>query len=82
MTLDEYLKNNRIGQREFSEKLGVSQAMVSKMVLSEVPAERVMAVAEATQWECTPHELRPDIYPHPDDGLPAEMRCKCEKDAA
>lgn len=74
MTLDEHLKNKRIGQREFAEKLGVSQAMVSKMVIGEVPAERVLDVAKLTEWECKPHELRPDIYPHPHDGLPEHLR--------
>jgi len=26
----------------------------------------------ARDWEVTPHELRPDIYPNPTDGLPAD----------
>lgn len=39
-----------------------------------VPAESVLAVAEAVGFEVTPHQLRPDIYPNPDDGLPEDMR--------
>lgn len=38
------------------------------------PAERVIPVACATNWQITPHELRPDIYPHPQDGLPEHIR--------
>ena len=34
------------------------------------PAEYVIAIAQAVDWQITPHELRPDIYPHPTDGLP------------
>ena len=39
-----------------------------------VPAEHVISVAEATGWAVTPHELRPDLYPHPHDGLPVHLR--------
>ena len=37
------------------------------------PSERVLAVAEATGWAVTPHELRPDIYPNPSDALPPAL---------
>lgn len=41
-------------------------------VKAEVPpAEAVLAISEACEWKITPHELRPDIYPSPADGLPA-----------
>jgi DNA-binding transcriptional regulator YdaS (Cro superfamily) len=38
----------------------------------ELPADRVLAVARATGWRVTPHELRPDLYPNPTDGLPVD----------
>jgi DNA-binding transcriptional regulator YdaS (Cro superfamily) len=34
------------------------------------PAEYVIAIAQAVDYRITPHELRPDIYPHPLDGMP------------
>lgn len=34
------------------------------------PAEVVIHICEVVDWRMTPHELRPDIYPHPSDGLP------------
>lgn len=34
----------------------------------------VLAVSEAVNWQVTPHDLRPDLYPHPQDGLPPHMR--------
>ena len=38
-----------------------------------IPADRVLAVSRATDWQVTPHQLRPDIYPNPTDGLPPEV---------
>ncbi|HDR2721002.1 TPA: helix-turn-helix domain-containing protein [Enterobacter asburiae] len=35
-----------------------------------VPAERVLQIFAATG--ITPHELRPDLYPNPTDGLPKQ----------
>jgi len=34
----------------------------------------VLVVAQAAEWVITPHKLRPDLYPHEDDGLPPELR--------
>ena len=39
-----------------------------------VPADMVIPVAKAIGFAVTPHELRPDIYPHPEDGLPVALR--------
>jgi len=38
-----------------------------------LPADRVLGVSKATDWQVTPHQLRPDIYPNPTDGLPPEV---------
>ncbi|APZ06975.1 Rha family transcriptional regulator [Kosakonia cowanii JCM 10956 = DSM 18146] len=35
-----------------------------------VPADRVLQIYTATG--VTPHELRPDLYPNPTDGLPKQ----------
>jgi DNA-binding transcriptional regulator YdaS (Cro superfamily) len=47
----------------------------------KVPADWVLALSECAEWKITPHQLRPDLYPHKDDGLPVTMRCDCEKAA-
>lgn len=40
-------------------------------VQAEVPpAEVVLPIAEALAWRITPHDLRPDLYPNPQDALP------------
>ena len=54
----------------------VSQAHVWKWLnrsTAEVPpAEYVIPIAETINWQRTPHQLRPDIYPLPTDGMPAK----------
>ncbi|MFW6342494.1 MAG: transcriptional regulator [Halothiobacillaceae bacterium] len=59
---------------------GVSHEAVRKW-RSHVPEARVLGLCAALGWRVTPHELRPDFYPHPDDGLPPELRGRPE-DAA
>lgn len=46
----------------------------AKWIKNGLPAEHVLWIAEQTSWEFTPHQLAPDLYPHPEDGLPAERR--------
>jgi DNA-binding transcriptional regulator YdaS (Cro superfamily) len=50
----------------------ISAQAVAKWGEAGVPSERVLKVSEATAFRVTPHELRPDIYPNPTDGLPPE----------
>jgi len=50
--------------------VGVSKMAVSLWRSNGIPAERVLQVFEATG--VTPHELRPDLYPNPTDGLPKQ----------
>ncbi|MBK0003400.1 YdaS family helix-turn-helix protein [Erwinia sp. S38] len=53
--------------------LGVSKMAVSLWRKNGVPADRVLSIFNATG--VTPHELRPDLYPNPTDGLPkSEVR--------
>ena len=37
------------------------------------PPERVIAVSELTNWTVTPHQLRPDLYPNPQDAIPPSL---------
>lgn len=50
------------------------QALQQWLTSGIVPADRVLSVAGAVDYQVTPHDLRPDLYPHPEDGLPAELR--------
>lgn len=54
--------------------LGVSYQAVQKYLKTQVPSEKVIPSSKAVDWVVTPHRLRPDLYPHPNDGLPPELR--------
>lgn len=56
--------------RNLASSLGVSTAAISKWKVhydSKVPPHRVIPIFKLTG--VTPHELRPDLYPNPTDGL-------------
>ncbi|MCW2484953.1 helix-turn-helix domain-containing protein [Candidatus Symbiopectobacterium sp. NZEC127] len=55
---------------KLSAALGISKMSVSLWKRNGVPADRVLAIYNATG--VTPHELRPDLYPNPADGLPKQ----------
>lgn len=55
---------------KLSVALGISKMSVSLWKRNGVPADRVLAIYNATG--VTPHELRPDLYPNPTDGLPKQ----------
>jgi len=61
-------------QSALASRVGVKQAHVWNWLNRQgrqVPADKVIAVSRATDWQVTPHELRPDIYPNPTDGIPS-----------
>ena len=41
---------------------------------SNIPSEKVIAVSKATDYQVTPHDLRPDLYPYSFDGMPEHLR--------
>lgn len=57
-----------------AEKFGVHPMSINHWVNRGLPADRVLDVAAATDWAVTPHELAPELYPHPEDGLPPDRR--------
>lgn len=50
--------------------IGVSKMAVSLWRRKGIPTERVLSIYGVTG--VTPHELRPDLYPNPTDGLPKQ----------
>ncbi|MDG5498936.1 helix-turn-helix domain-containing protein [Marinobacter sp. BGYM27] len=62
------------GQTSLASACGVKQPYVWNWINRDgrVPAEYVLRVSQATNFEITPHELRPDIYPNCSDGLPID----------
>lgn len=48
------------------------QAVQQWVAAGRVPAGRVIEIAAAVDFRVTPHEIDPELYPHPLDGLPRE----------
>lgn len=61
------------GQTALARACDVKQAYIWNWLNRDgrTPAEYVLDVSKATNYEVTPHDLRPDIYPNVSDGLPA-----------
>lgn len=38
------------------------------------PPDVVLAIADFLEYRITPHQLRPDIYPNPDDAMPSPQQ--------
>lgn len=51
----------------------VSRQAVWKWIDEGIPPGRVIAFSYLLSWRYTPHQLRPDIYPNPWDGLPPHV---------
>lgn len=61
-------------QETIAKKIGCRQQTISLWLNKGVPDGKVLVFSEALGWVATPHDLRPDLYPHPCDGLPRAMR--------
>lgn len=53
---------------------GVTQQAISKWLKTLVDGDWVIKLCAAVSFQVTPHELRADLYPHPDDGMPDALR--------
>ncbi|EJZ7014671.1 helix-turn-helix domain-containing protein [Salmonella enterica] len=65
---------NHFTQAELGRVFNISQPAARKWLHSSLPPGRVIPLSEKMGWEITPHELRPDLYPNPTDGLPPEIQ--------
>lgn len=54
--------------------VGARQQSVGYWLKEGLPGEHVLKIAADVNYVITPHQLRPDLYPHPEDGLPEAMR--------
>lgn len=81
MKLGDYLSVSGISQKKFGVLVGKTQGYISHVVVGRhIPiGEVAIAIAAASEWRVTPHELNPFIYPNPTDGLPIEHQNISEK---
>lgn len=59
-------------QAELGRRMKRRAQTVNGWFKNKIPGELVIKVSKAVDWKVTPHELRPDLYPNPADGLPKE----------
>lgn len=57
-------------QSELARRLGKNSQTVSAWFRTQVASTEVLNACRALDWQVIPHELRPDLYPNPTDGLP------------
>lgn len=74
MDLKTYLQDTGVRQQDFAAIVGKSQGYISRVVSGDcqLGSGVVIKWAAATGFKVTPHELRPDLYPNPRDGLPVQ----------
>lgn len=74
--MNEQLKNkvkSITTQTALGEAMGLSSQAVSRWMNSgKVPTSRVRALCMFLNWQVTPHEIDPEAYPNPTDGLPKQ----------
>ncbi|WP_265495107.1 transcriptional regulator [Providencia heimbachae] len=63
---------NLANQSEIARRLGTKPQTVNLWFKNGVPAQKVLSLCECLAWYITPHEIAPEIYPNPYDGLPNE----------
>lgn len=60
-------------QTALAQRVRTKQQNVSQWAKTRVSPEYVLGVARAVDFQVTPHQLRPDLYPNPSDGLPSTL---------
>ncbi|MGL4696348.1 YdaS family helix-turn-helix protein [Enterococcus larvae] len=71
---------NSVSQRAIAKALGISpQAVNQWFSKSLIPPRYVLPICEMTGWKVVPHDVRPELYPSQDDGVPTHLRTGVEK---
>lgn len=77
MTLSDFFISQPHGaRRRFAAQVGIAPAYLYQIEkgLKPAPVRRVIDIAKASGWAVTPHDLYPEMYPNPTDGLPFEAK--------
>ncbi|EMZ5861529.1 transcriptional regulator [Yersinia enterocolitica] len=77
--MEERIKKRIAGiasQTEIASRLGHKPQAIQQWFKNKIPPKKVIPVCEVLLWQVTPHELRPDLYPNPRDGMPATATAK------
>lgn len=65
-----------VGASKVAERMGerFPQTINNWLNRGGIPDGKVLLFCKSIDYKITPHQLRPDLYPHPSDGLPDHMR--------
>jgi len=72
MSIAAVIKN--IGLNVIAQRMTVTAQRVCNWRTRGIPGDQVVAFCRAANWEITPHEINPDLYPNPHDGIPTDLR--------
>ncbi|CAH6103203.1 transcriptional regulator [Citrobacter koseri] len=62
-------------QRAIAKHIGITPQAVNQWFNKpSIPPRFVIPICELVDWEVTPHEIRPDLYPGIKDGIPELFR--------
>lgn len=65
--------SNTMSRVDIGSHFGISSQAVSKwMSRGKVPSKRVLPLCQILNWSVTPHEIDPEAYPNPTDGIPQQ----------
>ena len=65
---------DEVGLSVVAERMKTSPQRVNNWKARGVPLDQVIDFCRSVNWKVTPHEIYPRNYPHPEDGLPEEVR--------
>jgi DNA-binding transcriptional regulator YdaS (Cro superfamily) len=73
-TLKDFLEKQPHGYAtQLCRELDLSRPLITQWAtgVRKIPPQHVLPLARATGFAITPHQLSPEIYPNPNDALPA-----------
>lgn len=72
MNLGAWLEKANKSQKALAAEVGLTPGMISHVVCgrASVAPENVLKIAAATGYEVRPHDMLPNVYPFPSDGVP------------
>jgi hypothetical protein len=64
----------RIGLSVVAERMGYTPQRVNNYLKRGFPDGEILNFCKAIEFEKTPHQVHPGMYPNPNDGLPDHFR--------
>lgn len=59
-----------------SKKARISVQRITNWRTRGIPGDQVLPLSRAVDFEVTPHQISPEMYPNPTDGLPIDIAAR------